>query len=112
TPRVGCTYVITPNPGDQYCISKGWSNPCDSIKTGCGTTGAVSKGVTFGAFENNNAYSLIKIDIPENLPPCLQRFTISVKCEDRTIAGTQYKFSTTEFVQQSFDIEVMKKGIF
>lgn len=94
-PKVGCKYTITPLSGAQYCSSKGWTNPCDSIETGC-------TNVQFETFENSNGYSLIKINIPENVPPCLQRFSISVTCVGYPL----------ETIQNSFDIEVLKKGVF
>lgn len=98
TPKSGCKYTITPANRPEYCSSKGWNNICQtSVKTGC-------TNVLFEAFENNNGYSLIKIDIPENVPPCLQRFSITVTC-----IGALY---TAETIQGSFDIEIIKKGLF
>lgn len=94
-----CKYSIVPTGGAQYCIGKGWSNICTtttpSIKTGCSN-------VLFETFENYDGYSLIKIDIPSNIPPCLQRFTITVTCSGYSL----------ETVKGAFDIEVLKKGIF
>lgn len=100
TNRNGCTYYITPLTGANYCISQGWTDPCSSVVTGCGSASA---GEMFESFESNVGYSLIKIDIPANVPPCLQRFTITVQC------SAPY---TSEYIQQSFDIQIIKKGIF
>jgi hypothetical protein len=95
----GCTYTITPSSTSE-CVTKHYwemANIKSSIKTGY-------TDVLFDEFENNNGYALIKIDIPENVAPCLERFSIEVKC-----VGTQY---ANEYTKGSFDIEVLKKGIF
>jgi hypothetical protein len=97
----GCKYTLNAatGTGTKYCNAAGggWSTPCSSVKTGCG-----ANQIAFETFENNIGYSLIKVDIPEALSPCLQRFTIKVTCGN--IAA--------ETTQQAFDIEVINKGLF
>jgi hypothetical protein len=98
----GCTYKIEPSTQTTYCIGKvgGW-NTVAKIKASV-ITG--TDAVKFESFENNNGYSLIKMNIPEDVPPCLQRFSIVVTCNGPTFAS--------ETVKGAFDIEVLKKGIF
>jgi hypothetical protein len=93
----GCKYTITPLAGTGYCISKEWASPCTSVKTGC-------TDVTFETFENNIGYSLIKMDIPNSVSPCLQRFTISIACSGQ--------YAQSEKTTKAFDIEVINKGLF
>jgi hypothetical protein len=119
TNKDNCKYNITPINSPQYCIQKGWNNICSvpsgspadtaiSVKTGCGNTGSgASAGIPFETYDNGNGYSLIKIDIPANVPPCLQRFSITVTCGK--IGSTDY---SSETVKGAFDIEILKKGIF
>jgi hypothetical protein len=97
--KTNCVYNIIPVTTSE-CVTKGYWNIAsikDSIKTGY-------TDVKFDEFENNNGYSLIKIDVPETVSPCLQRFSVEVKC-----LGTQY---ASEFIKKSFDLEVIKKGLF
>jgi hypothetical protein len=102
TSHNACTYTITPFTGAQYCQGKGWTNICTPVATASVKTGCTN--IQFNEFSNNNGYALIKIDIPETVPPCLQRFTIEVKCTG--VGGD------AEYTKASFDIEVLKKGIF
>jgi hypothetical protein len=94
----GCRYTITAENQPQYCMNNGWANPESYIKTG-------TKDVMFGGFENYAGYSLIKIDIPESVPPCLQRFNILVTCKALTSVPAETR-------GESFDIEVLKRGLF
>jgi hypothetical protein len=93
----GCTYSINAVSQPTYCvgISGGWANVQSNIKTGY-------QNVHFEQMSGNNGYSLIKIDIPSNVPPCLQRFSIKVVCANYP----------AETVMGSFDLEILKKGIF
>jgi hypothetical protein len=95
----GCTYTITPSPSSECVTKRYWLLPdiTSSIKTG-------SKDIQFTSFQSNNGYALIKIDVPVNVAPCLQTFGIEVKC-----AGAAY---ANEYVRNSFDIEILKKGLF
>lgn len=97
-----CAYTITPNPQSECSIKSYWpiNDIRSSIKTGY-------QDVQFTSFQANNGYALIKIDIPENVAPCLQTFSIEVKCNN--IGSTSY---ANEYVRGSFDIEILKKGIF
>jgi hypothetical protein len=92
----GCSYSIDAINQPNYCINKGWANPEASILTG------VNK-VDFDEVQDGNGYALIKINIPEKIPPCLQRFEISVGC------NAPYN---DEAVKTYFDIEVIKRGLF
>jgi hypothetical protein len=89
----GCGYSIEVADSPNYCIRKGWTNPENSILTG------VTK-VYFDEIESGNGYALIKIDVPEEIPPCLQRFYLSVQCTGMAPEQTY------------FDIEVIKRGLF
>ncbi len=95
--KTNCKYAIKANPGAGYCISKGWTNPTSSIVTG-------TTAVTFDQVDQNNGYALMKINIPEYVPPCLQRFSITVTC-----SGAQFSGETTTGY---FDLEVVKRGLF
>ena len=91
----GCTYEIEPANQPEYCINKGWDNIEDYITTGY-------KNVDFDEFQVVNGYALIKINIPDTIPPCLQRFTVFVGCSGRP----------EEAAKTYFDIEVIKRGLF
>ena len=95
TNKRGCIYNIVAVDQPSYCIRKGWSNPAGNVLTGV-------RDVTFDEIDDNNGYALIKLDIPEDIPPCLQRFQVDVGC-----AG-----HLDEYVKTYFDIEVIKKGLF
>ena len=94
-PYTGCTYTIEADKTKSIdsCLNKGWTNPLNSIITG-------TKNVAFDAFQNNTGYSLIKIDIPKDVQPCLQRFKVTVNC-----AGYP-----NETVSDNFDIQIIKKN--
>ncbi len=90
-----CFYTITARNDNNYCIKKGWPNVLNSIKTG------TSK-VEFDTVDALNGYALIKIDVPETAPMCLQRFDVLVECRNRDEPS----------VKTYFDVEVIKKGLF
>jgi len=58
--------------------------------------------VKFDNIDSANGYALIKISVPADTAPCLQRFRIIVKCT------ADAKETTTGY----FDLEVTKKGLF
>jgi hypothetical protein len=91
----GCKYNITPLDKKSLCIGKDWTNPSQDIITG-------TNNVLFDQVDNNIGYTIIKINVPEDISPCLQRFIINVSC-----AG--YPKETTA---SYFDLEVIKKGLF
>ncbi len=97
TRKDGCIYSITPVDQPNYCIGKGWNNIESNIVTG-------TRGVDFDELDGNNGYALIKMSIPESIPPCLQRFQVDVGCEGENNAD--------EYKKISFDIEVIKRGLF
>jgi hypothetical protein len=78
-----CKYFISIVNQASYCVNKGWESPEKSITTEKGN-------VKFDSVKNNIGYAIIKINIPENLPPCIQRFKITVKCTALTEATTDY----------------------
>jgi hypothetical protein len=82
-----CTYSITLASG-SYCKSN-TVDPLTWIKTG-------TNSIKFSEVQGNVAYELIKLNVPETLAPCVQRFLLKTNC------GAQ---SST-----FFDIEVVKKG--
>lgn len=94
----GCTYSITINNQPRYCLNQGWSvsEITRDIKTG------VTR-VEFDEIDKLNGYALIKIDIPETVAPCLQRFGVNVECSGG---------HSDENIRGSFDIEIIKKGLF
>ena len=95
TSKTNCKYTLTAINQPNYYINKGWSNVINSVQTGVNN-------VVFENTDTTNGYSLIKISVPENIPPCLQRFSIKIMCTgypDETVTG-------------SFDVEVTKKGLF
>jgi hypothetical protein len=93
--KAGCYYTIEAVDQPTYCIHKGWINPANSILTGVND-------VTFDEIDTNNGYALIKINVPESVEPCLQRFNVLVAC----------KGYIDETRKTYFDIEVIKKGLF
>jgi hypothetical protein len=100
----GCYYFVEANEDGNYCINMdmGWEDPEEDIITGTGSPR--DGGVSFNEYQDGNGYALIKINIPEEIPPCLQRFTVLVGCE-----GPQH---TDEATKTYFDIEVIKRGLF
>ena len=75
----------------NYCINKGW----DSVRTDISTGISI---VPFERVEDGIGYATITINIPEDIQPCTQRFTVSTKCN---LYGE-------ENVVDYFDIEVTK----
>jgi len=92
--NTGCRYTINIVNQAGYCINEGWENAEDDVLTGINS-------VEFDEVDSSNGYALIKINIPEDLAPCLQRFKITVKC-----AGY-----ADETITSYFDLEVIKKGL-
>lgn len=94
-----CHYTIEANEDGNYCINMemGWENPEDDIISG-------TEEVQFDEYGDGNGFALIKINIPEEVPPCLQRFTVLVGCD-----GSQH---LDEATKTYFDIEVIKRGLF
>jgi hypothetical protein len=88
-----CEYTIGLVNQAGYCINAGWESADEDIVTGMNN-------VQFDKVENNIGYALIKINIPEDLNPCLQRFKITVKCTFATEVTTDY-----------FDLKIVKKGL-
>jgi len=96
----GCFYNIEVVDKTNYCVGMegGWDTVEEDILTG-------TNKIPFDEITpDGNGYALIKIDIPKDIPPCLQRFTVLVGC-----TGTQY---SDEATKTYFDIEVIKKGLF
>jgi hypothetical protein len=91
----GCRYSIIPINQSNYCINNGWSNVANSILTG-------TNNVIFHEVDATRGYEIIKINVPEDIPPCLQRFNIKVTC-------TGYPSETTT---SYFDVEIIKKKLF
>ena len=93
----GCKYNIeaVKNECIDCCLNQGWSEPENDIMTG-------TKNVEFATFQNNAGYSLIKINIPKEVSPCTQSFKLTVDCQEYP----------NETATSSFDIEVLKKGLF
>ena len=92
-----CLYSISARTQGQYCSgTSGLSGPAveNWIVTGINN-------VEFDETKQNAAYGLVRINIPEGTPICVQRFSISVDCGGATSAISTY-----------FDINVVKKGIF
>jgi hypothetical protein len=94
TSKQGCKYSLTINTQGDYCVKNGWTNVANSIVTG-------SSNIVFDQVDATNGYALIKINVPETVPKCLQRFNIKVNC-------TGYPAETTT---SFFDMEVLKKGL-
>ena len=93
--KEGCKYNIEVDDDGIYCIDKGWANARNSIITGVSN-------VKFDEVDSSNGYALMKIDVPEDIPECTQRFRITVRCigySDETTTGY-------------FDLDVIKKGLF
>jgi len=88
-----CTYNIREKTGGDYCNKESNIDVEDWIITG-------TSGIEFDEKRPNAAYALIKLNIPETAPVCLQRFIIEIKCsgiDDQT---------------SYFDINIIKKGMF
>jgi hypothetical protein len=88
-----CRYAITIPTGTNYCEAKSNVNPLDWFVTG-------TSNVEFSEKQNGVGYDLIKLNVPDSITPCLQRFTI-------TVTGCS---TSMQSVSTSFDIEVIKKG--
>jgi hypothetical protein len=95
TNKEGCKYSLEVVDQNNYCIKKGWA----SVKTNSIITGMTN--VIFDEVDSTNGYALIKISVPEDVSPCLQRFRIIVKC------SADSKETTTGY----FDLDVIKKGL-
>ena len=95
TNKQGCKYSIEVVDQSNYCIKQGWSDVKNSIITG-------TSNVVFDEVDSTNGYALVKISVPEDTSPCLQRFRVIVKC-------TGYADETTT---SYFDLDVIKKGLF
>lgn len=93
--KQGCKYSIEVSQSGTYCVKSAWPNLQNSIKTGIND-------VIFDKVDSVNGYALIKLDVPETVSPCLQRFNILVECTGKP------EESSTNF----FDVEVLKKGLF
>jgi hypothetical protein len=92
----GCLYNIevAQASSSDACTKNGWTNP----------TADVFPGVTNQRFDevySNNGFALLKVSIPESIPPCTQRFQITVKCSK----------DTSETSSSFFDIKVVKRGL-
>jgi len=93
--KTGCKYSIEVVNQNNFCIKKGWTNVENSVITGVDN-------VAFDTVDSTNGYALIKISVPEDTPPCLQRFNILVECGG----------SALETTRSYFDLEIIKKGLF
>jgi len=97
TNKDGCKYSIL-LPGqvtsNKACTKNGWTTPLADVYPG-------TSNMIFDV-DDNVGYALIKIDIPEEISPCTQTFTIIVKC-----AGDAAETTTS-----TFDVEVIRKGLF
>jgi hypothetical protein len=78
-----CKYTLNVIHQAGYCINKGWESPKDDIISGVNS-------VIFDEIQNSRGYAIIKINIPDNIAPCLQRVKISVKCTALTEATKDY----------------------
>jgi len=96
TDNKGCTYTITVGAANsnEACTRNGWSNPAEDIFPG------VTK-QQFDEVYSNNGFALLKIDVPDDLKPCTQRFNILVTCSR----------DSSETVSSFFDIKVIKRGL-
>lgn len=91
----GCYYNIEAQTSGDYCTHfSGWTQDDveDWILTGVNN-------VNFDEIQKNVGYALIKLNIPDEVPKCTQRYNIEVRCSDG------YSSSTW------FDLNVIKKGI-
>jgi hypothetical protein len=86
----GCKYNVQAVNQAGYCINKGWNNVGYDVNTGI-------RIVSFESVENGIGYALIRINVPKNIQPCVQRFTVEVQCSDYP-AG---------HIKDYFDLEVI-----
>jgi hypothetical protein len=84
-----CKYFIEIINQASYCINKGWESPEEDIITGINS-------VVFDKVKNNVGYAIIKINIPDDIAPCQQRFKITVKCT-----------ALTEETKDYFDLKIV-----
>ncbi|MGY4884926.1 MAG: hypothetical protein ACP5NZ_05095 [Nanobdellota archaeon] len=96
----GCLWSITTrtSASTSACTNpqNKWTNPTANIFPGI-------KDMQFDEVYSNNGYSLLKIDVPEDVSPCTQRFYITVTCAKGT--------SNEQVVTGYFDIKVLKRGL-
>jgi hypothetical protein len=97
--RKGCNYMIYADPAKGNCIQAGWTDLDDSVLTGSGE----GNRITFDEIDSTKGYALIKMDIPEKVAPCFQKFTVDVVCDPP---------HSDEGRTSYFIIEVIKKGLF
>lgn len=90
----GCKYNVQAVNQPNYCINKGWENAAYDVHTGTSIA-------PFDIVKNGTGYALIKINVPKDLQPCIQRFTVEVKCNN-------YPENTKDY----FDLQVIKKSLF
>ncbi len=95
--RNGCKYSISlaPTTSNKACTKNGWTRPLDDIYPGV-------TNVDFRDVEDGIGYALIQVDVPLEISPCTQTFTILVKCEG----------DVSETTTSSFDLSIIKKGLF
>jgi hypothetical protein len=94
-----CRYYIEASSQNTYCagILGGGSAGANEAR-GWLLTGF--ENVEFDEIQKNAGYALVRMSIPEATPICLQRYTVSIKCNGHTTSST------------FFDINVVKQGIF
>ncbi len=73
TQKNGCNYNIKIINSPNDCTKNGWANPLYDVYPG--TTNQL-----FDEIYNEKGYALIKIEIPKDVEPCIQRFMINVSC--------------------------------
>jgi hypothetical protein len=96
----GCRYALYVDQNKGTCIDQpDWNAQKieNWVKTGSGE----GNFITFDEVDVTKGYALIKMDIPEEIAPCFQRFNVRVTCT----GDPSYKSSY-------FDIDVIKKGLF
>jgi hypothetical protein len=86
----GCKYSINIINQANYCINKGWSSVREDVLTGTSIA-------PFDIVEDGIGYASIKINVPKNVPSCIQRFIVEVKCN---LYGS-------ENIQDYFNVEVI-----
>lgn len=94
TGNSGCSYSIEirSSNSEDACSRKGWEEPLKNIFPG-------TEDMKFERVTSNNGFALLKISVPESVPPCTQRFYITVECRGEQPASDY------------FDIEVKKRGL-
>mgnify|MGYP001590121274 CR=1 FL=1 len=106
TDNTGCKYDISAQTfadttvSEANCMATLNNNEANALKwilTG-------DSSVQFDEIDTGAGYSLIKMNIPLNVPPCRQRFYITAYCGSLN--------SRSDSVQTFFDIEIVKKGVF